>query len=74
MRTGSVSVDVRDEDDERKKTTKRAIVEGTEKNCAFARREKRVRPPPSPLVLFRTKRLGKNAALSIITLDDQLPG
>ena len=51
MRTGSVSVDVRDEDDERKKTTKRAI-EGQEKNCAFARREKRVRPPPRRLSCF----------------------
>ena len=44
MRTGSVSVDVRDEDDERKKTTKRAI-EGQKKTAQSLAGKNAFAPP-----------------------------
>ena len=51
MRTGSVSVDVRDEDDERKKTTKRAI-EGQKKTVHSLAGKNAFAPPPRRLSCF----------------------
>ena len=52
MRTGSVSVDVRDEDDERKKTTNARSSEGQKKTVHSLAGKNAFAPPPRRLSCF----------------------